>query len=145
LWLAGRHRLRPESPLFVPDPLALMGVVSLGGVNDLEHSLDFGGRTDILTLLGVSSAAAAAPLFAETSPRRLLPLGIPQVLVLGSLEDQWRIEMTRGYAAAAERSGDRVRLLEPEGIDHFDVVDPFGPAFATIAQEAAALAGVIVI
>lgn len=139
LWLTGRHNLRPESPLFVPDPLPLKGVISLGGVNDLEHSLEFGGRADILTLLGATSATEAASLFNETSPLRLLPFGVPQVLILGTLEDDWRIEMTRAYAETAKRSGDVVRLLKPEGMDHFDVVDSFGPAFALIAPEVVAL------
>jgi len=144
LWLAGRRNLRSGSALFVPDPLPLKGVVSLGGVNDLELSLTLGNRTDVLTLLGVASAAEAVPLFAETSPPRLLPFGVPQVLVVGTLEEDWRVEMTRAYAAAAERSGDPVRLSIPEGIDHFDVMDPLGPAFALIAQEAVALAHVVV-
>lgn len=135
LWLAGRRNLRPESPLFVSDPLPLKGVISIGGVNDLEHSLEVGGRTDVLTLLGATSVVEAAPLFGETSPLRLLPFGVPQVLVLGTLEGDWRIEMTRAYAETVKQSGDALRLLEPEGMDHFDVVDPLGPAFDLIATE----------
>lgn len=139
LWLAGRHRLRADSPLFNADPLPLKGVISLGGVNDLEHSLKHGGRTDILDLHGVTSIAAAAPLFVDTSPACLIPFGIPQVLVLGTLEEDWRRDMTRVYAEHARQLGDRLRLLEPHGLDHFDIVDPLGPALDLVAREAWAL------
>lgn len=140
LWLAGRASLQAGSPLFTPDPLPLKGVISLAGVNDLERSLELGGRTDILSLLGVTSATEAVPLFDHTSPARLIPFGMPQVLILGTLEDGWRREMTGAYAEAARRAGDTVRLLEPEGLDHFDVVDPLGPALALVSREALALA-----
>src|SRR5262245_48319205 len=35
LWLAGRRRLPPESPLFAAAPLPLRGVVAIAGVPDL--------------------------------------------------------------------------------------------------------------
>ena len=140
LALRADSRLQAGSPLFTPDPLPLKGVISLDGVNDLERSLELGGRTDILSLLGVTSATEAVPLFDHTSPARLIPFGMPQVLILWTLEDGWRREMTVSYAEAATRAGDTVRLLEPEGLDHFDVVDPLGPALALVSREALALA-----
>lgn len=52
LWLAGRRNIPSDGCLTSPDPLSLKGVISLGGVNDLRHSLEIGGRSDILELLG---------------------------------------------------------------------------------------------
>lgn len=141
LWLAGRRNLPAGSALYTPDPLPLKGVISLGGVNDLEASLRIGNRTDILPLLGVSSLPEAMPRFAETSPAQLLPFGIPQVLVAGSLEDAWRKEMTASYAERARQSGDAVDLVTPEGIDHFDIVDAQGPMLAPILGQARRLVG----
>tara|TARA_Y100000782_G_scaffold43333_1_gene48444 strand:- start:13019 stop:13900 length:882 start_codon:yes stop_codon:yes gene_type:complete len=143
LWLAGRRNLQPGDPLFVPNSLPLKGVISIGGVNDLEHSLEFGGRTDILQLLGAESAVIASQLFAFTSPARLLPFRIPQVLILGSLEDSWRKDMTYAYAETARQSGETVKLVEPEGMDHFDVVDPLSSALPLIAQEVRAMSSTI--
>ncbi|MCW2389607.1 acetyl esterase/lipase [Sphingobium sp. B11D3B] len=140
LWLAGRRNLDPAGPLYAVDPLPLHGVVSIGGVNDLEQALKLGNRTDILRMLGLANPEDAAALFTETSPVHLLPLGIPQTLVIGELEEPWRIEMTLGYAQVAEKSGDRVRVVKPEDANHFDVIDPHAPVFAMIASEIAMLA-----
>ena len=35
LWAAVRHTLSPTSPLHMPDPLPIRGVVSLAGITDL--------------------------------------------------------------------------------------------------------------
>lgn len=134
LWLAGRANLDLNAPLYMPNPHRFRGVVSIGGVNDLEHSLEHGGRNDILRMLGSISASEAKHLFAHTSPARLLPLGLRQVLILGTEEALWRREMTHAYAETARLTGDDVLLIEPQGLDHFDVVDPHGPAFADIAE-----------
>jgi acetyl esterase/lipase len=122
LWLAARRNLLEGSTIRGSEPLPLAGVVSLAGVNDLEDALVLGHRTDVLDLIGSTSRLSV------TSPRRLLPLGVPQVLIVGSREEAWRIEMTRRYAAAAVEAGDDIELLIPEDVNHADVVDPYGPA-----------------
>lgn len=134
LWLAGRRNLPATSPLHIADPLPLAGVVSLAGVNDLERSLELGNRMDVLDLLGVESRHAAGPRFADANPARLLPFRIPQVLIVGTRDSAWRIEMTREFAAAARSAGDEVELHVPEGADHFDVIDPEGPSVALVAE-----------
>jgi acetyl esterase/lipase len=133
LWLAGRRNLLAGSPLRGSDPLPLADVVSLAGVNDLEGALSLGDRRDVLDLIGAETAPSSTR-FATTSPRRLLPLRAPQVLVIGSKEETWRIEMTRAYAAAASEAGDKVELLILGGANHADVVDSHGPAPAMIAR-----------
>lgn len=140
LWLAGRKNLPKSSKLFSVDPLPLAGVVSLAGVNDLEASLTIGKRVDVLDVVGVKSAQEAADRFPEASPARLLPFGVPQVLIVGTRDNDWRIAMTKGYAALSEQKGDKVKLVVPEGANHFDVVDPKGPLFATISQSVLSLA-----
>jgi acetyl esterase/lipase len=124
LWLAGRRNLAEGNAIRGSDPLPLAGVISLAGVNDLEGALALGNRTDVLDLIGTGDDARLA----ATSPGRLLPLGVPQVLIIGTEDEAWRIEMTRRYAAAAAEAGDQVELLVLEGANHADVVDPHGPA-----------------
>jgi acetyl esterase/lipase len=137
LWLAGRRNLPEGSALRGPDPLPVAGVISLAGVNDLEGALALGNRADVLDLIGPGPAAGAR--FATTSPRRLLPLGVPQVLMVGTRDETWRIEMTRRYATAAAEAGDEVELLILEGANHADVVDPDGPAPLMTAREVLSL------
>lgn len=141
LWLAGRKNLPTSSTLYVPNPLQLAGAVSLAGVNDLERSFELGNRTDVLQFLGVESQQAAGPRFAESNPARLLPFGIRQALIVGTRDAEWRIAMTREYAAAAQAAGDEVDLHEPEEADHFDVIDPEGPAVSMVAAIILSLAG----
>ena len=134
LWLAGRKNVPSSSPLHQADPLPLAGVVSLAGVNDLERSLELGNRTDVLQLLGVESRQEAGPRFAEANPASLLPFGIPQALIVGTGDAEWRIAMTREYAEAARAAGDPVQLDLPQDADHFDVIDPDGPAIGIVAE-----------
>jgi acetyl esterase/lipase len=138
LWLAGRDGRPAGSALRGADPLPLAGVVSLAGIPDLEGALAQGGRTDVRDLLGAGTAVAGTRL-ATTSPRRLLPLGVPQVLVVGTRDDAWRVATTRSYAAAASEAGDEVELLILDGADHADVVDPGGPAAALLVRTLRAL------
>jgi acetyl esterase/lipase len=138
LWVAGRMRLPEGSILRGPDPLPIRGVISLAGVNDLEGALGLGNRTDVLDLIGTGTATAATRL-ATTSPARLLPLGAPQVLIVGTRDEAWRIEMTRRYAAAAATAGDEVELLVLDGANHTDVMDPHGPAPAMTARAISSL------
>jgi acetyl esterase/lipase len=133
LWVAGRRNLPEGSALRRPDPLPLAGVISLAGFNDLEGALALGNRTDVLDLIGTGAATAGERL-ASTSAGRLLPLGMPQVLIVGTRDEAWRIEMTRRYAAAAAAAGDEVELLILDGANHADVVDPHGPAPAMTAR-----------
>lgn len=64
---------------------------------------------------------------------------MPQVLIAGSLEDDWRREMTRAYAQTALDANDEIRLLEPDGLDHFDIVDIVGPAVSLVTGEVYAI------
>lgn len=136
LWLAGRHGLSESSTLYRKDPLALKGVISIAGVNDLELSFELGGRKDVLTLIGVDSLADGEQRFKETNPGRLLPFGIPQMLIIGDEDSQWRMDMTRRYKESAKRSGDAVGFTIFNGANHMDIVD----AGSGIAESVARLA-----
>jgi acetyl esterase/lipase len=141
LWLAARKNLPASSRLHTPDPLPIAGVVSLAGTNDLELSLELGDRAPILPLVGARTKEEAGPRFAETNPAELLRLGVPQVLIVGAGDSEWRVSMIRQYARAAEEAGDTVTLAVAEGANHFDVVDPDGPGFPPIAAAVLSLAG----
>ncbi len=49
--------------------------------------------------------------------------------------------MTREYAATAQAAGDTVDMDLTEGADHFDVIDPEGPAVALVADVIKQLVG----
>lgn len=136
LWLAGRHRLPESSGLYRAEPLALRGVISIAGVNDLELSYTLGGREDVLTLLGVDSSESGVGRFKETNPARLLPFGVPQTLMIGDLDSPWRLEMTQRYAENAMAAGDTTRVVIVPGANHMDVVDARSGFADSVAGEA---------
>jgi pimeloyl-ACP methyl ester carboxylesterase len=106
-----------------------MGAVALGGVSDLEAAAREGlGRDAVRELLG-GAPTEAASAYVEADPGRRLPLGAPHVLVHGTLDDVVPIEHARRYA---ERASEECRLVELDGIGHYDVVDPRSTAWPAV-------------
>jgi 3-dehydroquinate dehydratase type II len=69
----------------------------------------------------------------EASPIANLPLGVPQVLVHGTLDDTVPADYSRRYVDAARSAGDEVEYLELEGVGHVDLIDESSPAWSDIA------------
>lgn len=145
LWLAARRRVAPGAlgdgdvaPLTGPVALPLTGVISQAGVADLtdgwRRDLSNGAVADLL-----GGAPEEVPeRYAAANPARLLPLGLPQVLVHGEGDDIVPLALSRDYAAAAREAGDDARFRPVPG-DHFDIIDPTTPAWAAIIDELRAL------
>jgi acetyl esterase/lipase len=127
MWLAGRARVPTSSPLYVEDPLPVRGVINLAGPLDLTANIpEYEGLcrdTVITTLLG-GSPTAVAERYAQASPIKLLPLGIPQVLVIGEHEEFVPRPLVEAYAQAAARAGDPVRLVIIPRAGHFELASP---------------------
>lgn len=125
LWLAARSRISPESPINAHEqPLALAGAISLAGVLDLHMAYQLHLSNDaVVELLGAGPADVPAR-YAAASPASLLPLGVPQVLIHGTADAHVPIQVSQHYVAAARLAGDTLSYFEPEGVDHFDVINP---------------------
>jgi acetyl esterase/lipase len=130
-WLAGRHHIPHTSMLAKHSPnLALKGVVALAGAVDLRLTIDLGGFFSfsnggpaVRALLG-GSLKDVPERYAATDPGMLLPLGVPQILVQGSEDDQIPPALPLRWQQNAQRQGDRVEVKIVPGADHFDVIDP---------------------
>lgn len=86
LWLAGRRRIKRDSLLWQPDPVALRRAISLGGLGDLKTMHQYAGayvcgETTIPSLIDLPGRGEDA--YSDTSPIRLLPLGTPQTMIVG--------------------------------------------------------------
>jgi acetyl esterase/lipase len=127
MWAAARGRLPTSSRLYVRDPLPVRGVMDLAGPLDLTANIagyqSLCRDTVITGLLG-GSPAAVPDRYAQASPIRLLPLGIPQVLLIGEHEDFVPPPLVAAYARAAARAGDSVRLITVPRAGHFDIASP---------------------
>jgi acetyl esterase/lipase len=127
MWAAARSRVPRGSGLFMANPLALRGVVNLAGPLDLTTNIEeYEGlcRDRVITNLMGGTPAAAPERYAHASPMKLLPLGVPQVVVLGEYEEYVPLQFTQAYVRAAEQAGDRVRMILIPGAGHFDIASP---------------------
>ena len=132
-WAAARHRLPESSPLFRENPLQVSGMVGLAGINDLQryfHESASCGKS-IPRLLG-GSPAEVPERSREASPVEMLPLGVKQVLIIGSRDTIVHPQHNRTYADMARKSGDDVDLMVLDGAAHFDVIAPNSPVWPTI-------------
>jgi len=139
LWLAGRHRLPPESPLRGAEPLPLRGVVSLAGVPDLEEGARRKVCGDAIPRLLGGPPADHQDRLRVGSPVELLPLEVPQRLVCGSLDAIVPPELSRLYATRAREAGDTAEVQLIDGAGHFELVDPASAAWPTVLQAVRAL------
>ena len=130
LWLAARAKLPATSPLHRARPLRIAHAISLGGLPDLEAtatSPDNGCGTDVVARLVGKDRAAP---YADTSVPRLLPLGVPQLLINGREDRIIPYRMATDYVARARAAGDRVELRTPPATGHVELVAPESAAWA---------------
>lgn len=142
MWAAARHRLPTASALRVQNPLALRGAMVMAGPLDLTTNIENYEATcrgSVITSLLGGTPATVPDRYAEASPIRLVPLGIPQVLVWGTREDFVPRPLPDAYAEAARRAGDPVRLLSIPGAGHFEIAAPSTPTWAEVEQAIIAL------
>ena len=135
LWLAARHKLSAENPLATPTaPLPLVGAISLAGVLDLVQARQLKlGNNAVEELLG-GSPDKVPQRYAATSLAALLPLGITQVLIHGTVDDRVPLIISRSYAQRAAGTGDLIILIELPDVDHFALIDPASPAWGSTVQ-----------
>lgn len=137
LWLAARSRLPDSSPLSVSNPLRFRGVVVSGGLADLEASRPVTAPTCLDAvydqLTGLPSPERPDPL-ADTSPARLLPIGVPFVSVNGSEDRIAPSLLGDGLTRKAEAAGDSASLVVVPASGHVELVTPGTQAFDIQSQ-----------
>jgi len=140
LWLAARHGLAADDPLRGPSPLPLAGVVALAGIPDLAaFAAPEGCGAAVAPLLGGEPAGVPERLH-RASPIERLPLGLPQVLIVGALDTVVPPEQAERYAAAAAAAGEMVRVLPITAAGHFELVVPGSVAWPSVRDAVLELA-----
>lgn len=143
LWLASRASGPAQSPLGGATPLSLKGVVSLGGVTDLEEFAARipGGCGRGASLLLGGDPRALPDRVQLASPIRRLPLGIPTTHIAGE-QDGIAPDSVRGaFRRAAIAAGDPppLNITVPGG--HFEVIAPRTAAGAVVVRQTLMLLG----
>jgi acetyl esterase/lipase len=125
MWAATRRKIDRSSPLYVADALPVRAVVNLAGtidmVENIRHMEESCGPAPVVTDMMGGDPAAVPERYKAVSARTFLPLGVRQLLVWGSREDYVPRPLAEQYAAAAERAGDRVRLMIVPGAGYFEI------------------------
>jgi dipeptidyl aminopeptidase/acylaminoacyl peptidase len=112
--------------------LALRGVVPLAAVSDLRRAWELRlSDTAASEFLG-GSPQNFPERYRVASPIEFLPLGLPQRILHGTVDDVVPIAMSRTYATAATRSGDDSKLVEIAGAGHFELIDPRSTAWPIV-------------
>jgi len=142
MWAAGRSRVPKQSALYTANPLPIRGAVDLAGPLDLSaHIAEYEGlcRDSVITSLMGGTPATRPERYAQASPIKLLPFGLPQVLVLGTYEDFVPMPLMRAYANTARKAGDSVRVVHVRGAGHFEIASTRSYAWPPVMRAIRAL------
>jgi dipeptidyl aminopeptidase/acylaminoacyl peptidase len=133
------HSAGGQLALSVAGLPSVAAVVSLAGVCDLASAARerIGDGAARRFMAGTPEERPAA--YALADPIRLLPTGTRTLIVHGDADDRVPVQQSRDYARAARAAGDRCELLELPGVEHFALIDPRTPAWATVAERLEAL------
>ena len=117
----------------------LRGVVALAPVSDLHEAWERHLSQDAVVELLGGNPAQVGDRYDAASPARLLPLGVPQVLIHGTDDDAVPFAMSKRYVARVVEAGDRVDLLPLEGCGHFEIIDPWSPVWSPVVNRVQSL------
>ena len=115
------------------------GAVSMSGIVDLEEAdrLALGGRHRTLHGRPLQRAIRG---YRHASPKALLPLGVPQVLVHAGKTGSYLPHEPR-LPGSATNEGDDARYLRVDGIGHGQLIDPSGAGWRKAVSELERLIG----
>jgi acetyl esterase/lipase len=138
LWLAARERLPAASPLRTPHPLKIAGVLSLGGLPDLEPEAaeDVCGKGVIARLVGPPTPTHPN-VWADTSPAELGAGPEPQVQINGEEDSIAPPSFARRYAAKLPAARLATIVLPDTG--HVELIAPGTRAWDQVVESLNAL------
>ncbi|UAK26596.1 alpha/beta hydrolase [Sphingomonas nostoxanthinifaciens] len=134
LWLAARAGLPKNSVLRSSHPLPLHGVISLGGLPDLEAAAQPPGDTcgpDAVPRLVGAPGTARPDVYADTSPARLPQPAILLVAINGAVD---RIAPPATAEAYTRRTGAPLRRIVVPAEGHVEEIAPGSKAWAAAVE-----------
>jgi acetyl esterase/lipase len=148
-WSAARRKLPRGSAGSAPGgepPLPVKGVIGLApvaGLEDFQARSDRCGSSIVGRLLGgppeeVPDGGVDAVLderLRVADPQRLLPLGVPQLLIMGELDRIVPPSHGIAWRNEAEARGDEVELFVVPNAGHFELLAPWTDPWARVATK----------
>jgi len=142
LWAAGRSRIPVSSPLHADDPVRPIGLVAVaapGDIAPLRQIADQECGPGVFDAVVGMPSEARPDVFADTSPSRLVPYGIPVRLIDGSDDDVVPPFIMAAFEGQARNAGDDVALEIVPSADHIDVITPGEPGWEAVKRATLAL------
>jgi len=134
LWLAARKKIATESPLYTAEPLRIGGVLALAPAGDFVEMHQKNGCGGIMEPLMGGSPETVRDRYRAASPGELLPIGVPQKIVVAHLDESFR-DFGRSYAAKAHAAGDeQLAVVDAPRSGHFDVIAPTTATWAIVRR-----------
>jgi acetyl esterase/lipase len=120
-WAAARPTLPADAPGSGP-LVSVRTAVSQAGVLDLELAARLvPSAQPTVALLGEPGEHTSR--YALASPRELVPLGVPQLVLHGARDDIVSVAIATSYATAAREAGDACELRMLPATGHFEHID----------------------
>lgn len=105
-----------------------LAYVALGGVFDLHAAHAHRESRDAVARFVGGDPVDRPREYARASPRSLLPLGVPLVVIHSAADEVIDVSTARAFVDIARASGDRVDYREVKAGGHKDHLDPSSPA-----------------
>lgn len=118
LWAAAREEPRVR----IQRVCAQAAVCNLAAAGETARELMGGGPDEV------------PERYARADPMRLIPLGVPVLLVHGAEDATVPVKRSRAYAKAARAAGEPVELIEPNPGGHRMHIDPRSEAWRIAAE-----------
>jgi acetyl esterase/lipase len=140
LWLAARARIPAESALRAATPLHIAGVVSLGGLPDLEavHAEGICGAATVEKLVA-RGARRHGSVWSDTSPAELGAGPDREVLISGEEDQIAPPALADAYAAKMEAKGADIRAITLPDTGHVELISPGTAAWAEAVRSVESL------
>ena len=135
LWLAARGRIPSSSELYASEPLAIHGVLALAPAPNLATLHSSGACGPGVDGLMGGSPEARPERYQVGSPMQLMPVGVPQRVIVGALDAQFGSSGRAYFQAASAAGSSPVTLREAPESGHFEMVVPSTSTWPITLQE----------
>lgn len=144
LWVAARNKISPESPIYNESPLSVRGVVALSAPVDLEKNIDLAnqlcGESLMIKLVG-GLPGEVPENYDSVSPLRLLPIGVPQRLIIGENDIPMLVEHNAAYTDSARVLNEDIKFDTILHAGHHEPVVPGSIAWLKVRAAIKSLLG----
>ena len=134
LWAGARAKIPADHDLYLPDPLALAGVVALAPAAALTQLHRQGACDKVIDRLMHGSPAEYPDRYAYAEPARMAPIGTRHTVLMGVHDAEWT-PFGEAYVTAARAIGDDMidRVMAPES-GHFEVINPTSTTWPLVLE-----------